>query len=68
MMSRCWLFRRPEAHDRAMSTSVCGRLSMMENRPLPICAAERDRGPVVDRVVELGDRDQARDPGADTLP
>src|SRR6267143_1288333 len=46
MMSRCWLLPAPRLTIEPISTSVWGRLSMMENRPLPISAASAIAGPL----------------------
>src|SRR5882672_2363251 len=67
MMSRCWLLPAPRLTIEPISTSVAGRLSMIENRPLPISAASAIAGPLLTGSLVLRQRDQAGRAGADAF-
>src|SRR4051794_20679757 len=55
MMSRCWLFVAPRLTIEPSSTSVSGRVSMIENKPLPISDASLMAGGLRP-VVHEGDK------------
>jgi len=58
IVAAAWLLPRPRAEIEPISTSVFGKLSIIENRTLPISAAERDRGPLFTGSLELRQRNQ----------